>query len=401
MIFLFAALALSVLLGAHSNLALFAQSPAPTPTTSKPAVRNEITFPQPGDVAYGVMRIRGTALINEYQQYQVHIAKSNSEKWQWLTTDYRIVRDGDLFVLNTTLLEDGFYDLRVRAIQQTGNYSEAFVRGFEIRNENPPTPTPTSSITVTVEISGTPTLPPLSPLQTPVRPTATPTPGSFIPNGQGIYAPGNGESVSGSVRMVGTANGRDPQHRFSRYEIYLSPNGQETWEWLFSSQNQLFNETLYIWDTTSIPNGAYDLRLRIVYADSNYDQYYVRGVQVDNDSRVQANPFSLVRITSPLSESQIGGVVDITGTILHPRLQRWELYWAENTLDPQEQEWLYLFRGDHQVIDDLIARIDLSQVPPGVYDLRVRVVRIDGNYSDHIIRRLHVAPPTSGAQSRP
>ncbi|MBI1297882.1 hypothetical protein GC175_23350 [bacterium] len=411
---LLAALLLSSYLAFDAEMNLFAQSPQETPppqdppppvqttpTATKPAVRNEITFPEADDVVFGVMRVRGTALINSYRRYEVHLGRNGSNSWQWLHSDFKIVRDSDLAVVNTTLYEDGFYDLRVRAINSDGNYSESFVRGFEIRNENPPTPTPTSSITATIEVSGTATLPPLSPIQTPVPPTSTPTPGSFIPNGQGIYTPSNGDNLSGSVRVIGTANGKDVWHRFQRYEIYLSPTGQETWEWLFSSQNQYFNDTLYVFDTTQLANGFYDLRLRIVYQDSNYDEYYVRRLRVENDSRVQNNPFSLIRITSPQEGSRLSGIIDITGTIVHPRLQRWELYWAEETLQENDQEWRFLFRGDYQVVNDLIARLDLRQIPAGVYDLRVRVVRIDGNYTDYIIRRLHVALPTTNGQSRP
>jgi hypothetical protein len=374
-----------------TDAAFRAQLPLSTPT--KPAVRNEITFPEPGGVVYGFMRIRGTALINDFQQYQVHIAPSGSEDWQGLFGSFNVVRDGDLYVLNTSQFPDGFYDLRVRAIQQTGNYTEAFVRGFEIRNENPPTPTPTPNITVTVEISGTPTLPPLSPIQTPSPlPTPTPTPESFIPGGQGIYAPTKGATLSGSIRIVGTANGRDPYHRFQRYELYLSPSGLEEWQWIFSSQIQLYNDTLTILDTSKLSNGFYDLRLRIVYRDANYDQYHVRNLRVANDARITASTEPVIHITSPPENSQIAGIVDITGTIIHPRLQRWELYWAEES--PANQEWTYLYRGDHQVFDDVIARIDLSQVPAGLYKLRLRVVRLDGNYNDYIIRRLHVALPT-------
>lgn len=406
LLILMGALVLSSYLAFNNELRLFAQtSPIATSTpiepTRKPGPLNQITFPQPGTVAYGFMRVRGSATINNFQQYQVHIARSNSETWQWLTTEIKVVRDGDLVLINTTLFPDGFYDLRVRALDPSGNYSESFVRGFEIRNQNPPTATPTPSITVTVELSGTATPPLLSPIQTPLPPTSTPTPGSFVPNGQGIYTPANGDALSGSVRVVGTANGRDPQHRFLRYELYVSPTGQETWDWLFSSQNQFFNDTLYVFDTTQLANGFYDLRLRIVYVDSNYDEYYVRRLRVENDPRVQNNPFSLIRITSPQEGSRLSGVIDITGTIVHPRLQRWELYWAQQTLQGQAQEWLYLYRGDNQIVDDLIARLDVSQVPPGVYDLRLRVVRIDGNYSDHIIRRLHVALPTTSEQKRP
>ena len=87
---------------------------------------------------------------------------------------------------------------------------------------------------------------------------------------------------------------------------------------------------------------------------------------------------------------------DIWGTLIHPRLGRWELYWAGTDGKPDDQrDWLLLFTGDYQVLDDLIARVDLGQVVPGRYDVRVRLVQQDGNYEDAFIRRLLVALPTA------
>ena len=43
-------------------------------------------------------------------------------------TSEKVVRNGILHALNTYVLDDGFYDVRVRAIRRDGNYSEAFVR---------------------------------------------------------------------------------------------------------------------------------------------------------------------------------------------------------------------------------------------------------------------------------
>jgi hypothetical protein len=39
---------------------------------------------------------------------------------------------------------------------------------------------------------------------------------------------------------------------------------------------------LGLWDTTIIPDGLYSLRLRLVRMDGNYDDYFVRGIQVAN-----------------------------------------------------------------------------------------------------------------------
>jgi hypothetical protein len=42
------------------------------------------------------------------------------------------------------------------------------------------------------------------------------------------------------------------------------------------------NGNLETWDTATVPDGAYRLRLRVVRKDGNYDERYVRGLSVVN-----------------------------------------------------------------------------------------------------------------------
>ena len=364
----------------------------PTITPTKPPVRNEITFPAKTDILIAFARVEGTAVIDNYQQYQLHIAPANSEQWSWLTTGYNVVRDNALYIFDTRLLADGFYDLRLRAINIRGNYTESFVRGFEIRNLNPPTPTP--EITREV-VEGESPLPTVSPLETPT-PLATPSFESFIPGGQGIYQPGNGARLKSVQPIVGTVNGRGAGKHFQRYEIYISGAGLDDWEWLYASQQQLFHEVIYRLDTSRFANGSYDLRLRIVYLDSNYDEYRVRNLTIANNPALLDSGPTLY-LKSPAPGALVAGQMDIRGTLIHPELSRWELYWSgsDSTIPDDQRQWLLLYTGDYQVLDDLIARVDLGQVSPGSYDVRVRLVRRDGNYEDAFIRRLHVALPTA------
>lgn len=364
----------------------------PTITPTKPPVRNEITFPTKTDILFGFVRVEGTALIDNYQEYHLHIAPANSEQWSWLNSSYNVVRDNALAIFDTRLWPDGFYDLRLRALNVRGNYTESFVRGFEIRNLNPPTPTP--EITREV-IEGESPLPTLSPLGTPT-PLATPNFESFIPGGQGIYQPGNGEKLKSVQPIVGTVNGRGAGKHFQRYEIYISGAGMEQWEWLYASQQQLFNEVIYRLDTSRFANGSYDLRLRIVYQDSNYDEYHVRRLTIANNPAL-LNRGPTLLLNAPAPGALVVGQVDIRGTLIHPELSRWELYWsdAQSVLPDDQRQWLLLYTGEYQVLNDLIARLDLGQVTPGYYDVRLRLVRRDGNYEDAFIRRLHVALPTA------
>lgn len=364
-------------------------TPTPTATPTKNPVRTEITFPTAKDVLFGTVQVEGTAYLNYYREYQLTISPANSEQWSWLASGRAVVIEGVFYSFDTRRLPDGFYDFRLRGVNQYSNYMETFVRGVEIRNVNPPTFTPTATL---VLAEGE--LPPnVSPLETP---TATPIPDttSFVPGGQGIYKPGNGDVLKGVQPIVGTVNSRAGK-RFLRYELYYSRAGMDDWQWFYASQQEFFQDLIYRLDTSRLANDRYDLRLRIVYTDSNYDEFFVRGLTVANDSDLASSGPTL-RLQSPRTGEVVAGQMDIRGTLIHPRLSRWELYWsAANGKADDQREWLLLFTGNYQVLDDLIARIDLGQVVPGRYDLRVRLVQQDGNYEDAFIRRLLVALPTS------
>ena len=62
------------------------------------------------------------------------------------------------------------------------------------------------------------------------------------------------------------------------------PSGDTEWGWLYTSDQQLWQSPLYTWDTTTVEDGFYDLRLRIVYRDANYDEYFVSRLRVANQT---------------------------------------------------------------------------------------------------------------------
>ncbi|MBW7883039.1 MAG: hypothetical protein H3C34_10450, partial [Caldilineaceae bacterium] len=370
----------------------------PTPTIDM-RVANEITEPKSGDAVAGFTAIVGTALIGDFSRYDVHIASAGSENWQWLATSRNVVRNNVIYVLNTYEFADGHYDLRVRVLRRDGNYTESFVRNLEIRNANPPTPTPVFN-----EL-GTPQ--PASPLLqiSPLEPTPTPTPRfrSYVPNGQGIFEPENGDILRGQVAVVGTVNGKTIYNPFLRYELYITESGKDDWGWLYTNDQQYWQSGIYVLDTTQLPDGLYDLRLRIVYRDSNYDEYYVTLLRIANQAPAPGLRDSGVAdgkgagLYFPRDNIELTGVADFIGTTAVPNLLRWEIYWS-----PASQEnWQFLFSDTKPVRNGTLARLDLSLLPAGSYDFRLRIVRNDYSYSDYYVRRVHAVPPTATPIPRP
>jgi hypothetical protein len=364
----------------------------PTPTPDMRVV-NEIVHPKTGDAVAGFAPIVGTAVINDFVQYQVHISPTGAENWSWLTTSRKVVRNNLIYLLNTYQLQDGFYDLRVRAIDRGGNYSESFLRRIEVRNANPPTATPI------VNEFGTPQ--PASPLVPPSNrpPTATPTPifQSFVENGQGIFEPRNGEVVAGLVTVVGTVNGKSYLNPFERYELYVMPTGGTEWNWLYSGAEQFWQSPIYTWDTTQLADGFYDLRLRIVYRDGNYDEYYVSRLRIANQSAFAPGKVSKIPpggtvpgIYFPLDGAMVSGIMDLVGTTDVPNLLNWEVYWSQ----AGAEEWTFLVSDGRPLVNSTLARLDLGLLPAGSYDFRLRIVRHDYRYTDYHVRGVQATPPT-------
>lgn len=363
----------------------------PTATRSRRVVV-EVLAPKAGDAVSGSTSIVGTALVHSFRRYDIHISPTGNQEWQWLTSSYEVVRDGILYQLDTTKFPDGYYDIRVRAIADRGDYDEIFVESVEIRNANPPTPTPY------VDAAGAPR--PILPSATPVpTPTATATLESRVEGGRGLYAPQNSDILRGYVPVIATVNG-DRFQIFERYEIAISPTGSENWNLLYTGAQQIWQDEIFLLDTRVVPDGYYDLRLRNVFQDGNYEEYYVRNLQFINYKVPEPGtnfslPSSQRRIqllgfSSPESGSAVAEVVDFRGTAVDPEFLRWEMYWSPAGADT----WSFLVSDERQVANGSLARLDLGQMPHANYDFRLRIVRTDHNYDDYYIRNLHVTDPT-------
>ncbi len=97
-----------------------------------------------------------------------------------------------------------------------------------------------------------------------------------------ITSPRDRAAVRGLVPVEGSAT--HPQ--FQKYEVHFGPepNPGDEWSPLAGSPFTVpvVQGRLGLWDTTIIPDGVYSLRLRLVRLDGNYDEYFVRGIQVLN-----------------------------------------------------------------------------------------------------------------------
>jgi hypothetical protein len=80
-----------------------------------------------------------------------------------------------------------------------------------------------------------------------------------IPDQIMITAPEPGEPVSGTVKIAGTAN--VPNFGFFKYEY--APMGSQNWATISAKRDPVTNGEIGDWNTTSLTNGYYFLRLVI------------------------------------------------------------------------------------------------------------------------------------------
>jgi hypothetical protein len=101
-----------------------------------------------------------------------------------------------------------------------------------------------------------------------------------------IAQPGEGAVVRDVIQIIGTAT--HPQ--FQRYELYYAPYPVPSDQsWIFigdAHNNQQPLGLLGTWDSRSVPDGAYALRVRVVKADGNYLDSDPRRVTVANTAPV-------------------------------------------------------------------------------------------------------------------
>lgn len=95
-----------------------------------------------------------------------------------------------------------------------------------------------------------------------------------------ITTPASGAIVFGIVQIEGTASiGGD----FQYYKLEVAPTGSQGWGDISGeARQQVINGQLGVWDSAGVPDGAYDMRLRVVDPTGNYCEALVTNVHVQN-----------------------------------------------------------------------------------------------------------------------
>lgn len=103
-----------------------------------------------------------------------------------------------------------------------------------------------------------------------------------------IAAPQSGATLSGVVQIEGTAS-LGPAG-FSFYVLAVAPNGTEAWGDLGQVREPVVNGQLGVWDSAAVPDGVYQIRLRVVDPTANYCEAIVPNLQVRNTNPPTPTP---------------------------------------------------------------------------------------------------------------
>ena len=137
-----------------------------------------------------------------------------------------------------------------------------------------------------------------------------------------IAQPAQNAPVRGEVQIVGSAT--HPQ--FQRYELYFAPWPPSDQSWVFIGDahfNPVQLGLLGTWDSRSVTDGTYGLRVRVVKQDGNYIDSEPRTVEVANFRQVASPTPEVAEATAeplptPVEEVAVPTVPVVVPTIEGP-----------------------------------------------------------------------------------
>lgn len=99
----------------------------PAPIAQSPSCFNEnsiILRPGANETVRGVITILGTASHPSFQYYKIEYTPAGSNNWSYLAGDRNAVVNGLLANVDTSVLGNGAWTIRLVVVDQTGNYPE-------------------------------------------------------------------------------------------------------------------------------------------------------------------------------------------------------------------------------------------------------------------------------------
>jgi hypothetical protein len=134
----------------------------------------------------------------------------------------------------------------------------------------------------------TPVVTPNNIIQTPIPGILTTTP---VPETETlpviIQSPSPGDAIQGVITIMGSIVAEDFQHGELSFSYVQNPTS--TWFLIKTIEEPNENGIISEWDTTTITDGTYNLRLSVIYADGNEVVIEIRDLRVRNYTPIETN----------------------------------------------------------------------------------------------------------------
>ncbi len=230
---------------------------------------------------------------------------------------------------------------------------------------------------------------------------------AFAETANGIMTPTDGAKVTGTVNVKGYAS--DPS--FMKWQLDVLPGGDANAA-IFLALGSTAGEFTQAVDTTAFPNGEHALRLRVVRADSNYDEYVTKFTIANGEVKpaaapveakpaaapVEAKPVAVPAAASPAPApativsatngftnlkdgAKVSGMVDLKGYAGDPSFMKWQL-----DVLPGGDANAAIFLALGEKAGEFTQAVDTTAFPNGEHALRLRVVRADSNYDEYVTK---------------
>ena len=301
---------------------------------------NGITQPAAGEMVSGTIELGGIADAPNFEKWQIDLLLFGEPENATFIDFLRAARrsEATFTTLDTTRYPDGDHVLRLRVVTDDYNYEEYF--------------TP-----ITIDNSGA-------------------SGDSAAGLESGITEPEAGETVSREIRVRGVAF--DPGIRGWQLDLLLFGDADDATFLSRRGGRQFPRERLFARvDTTQYPNGTHTLRLRTIFGDTSYNEYFTP-ITIDNSEQpTSANNGFL----DPEEGATVSGTVRVRGIADDPNFLKWQL---DLLLFGVEEDATFLNSNPNPSPQRRqFERLNTTNYPDGTHVLRLRVVTDDYNYTEY------------------
>ncbi|MDD5748598.1 MAG: right-handed parallel beta-helix repeat-containing protein [Actinomycetota bacterium] len=303
--------------------------------------RAEILSPVRNQLLFRTVPIKGIATDIDLENYQLFYMPGTEPKEEGPWTiigepSHKPVCKGILGTWDTSSCENGFHVLRLEVKDRSGKISNAY-QVVELNND-----IPEAHITFPKEKGGVPEM----------------------------------------CNITGTASG--PNFSSYRLEQKLGHDKESKDEWaLIGEEHRVPVEdgVLEVWDTTSLPEAPFLLRLT-VFGLPGMEITDIVPVYIDHTTPV-------AMITSPEAESMVSGFVRIEGTAKDTHFME---YYLEYSQAQEPLNWIRIDSSINPVEEGTLGWWNIEKVPDGEYFLKL-ITKDTAQHESSCILSLHISNP--------